>query len=942
MVEYYNQIPQEQKEDFNLNTVKYVRVQQSDGSYTQNVPIGAQAQNVVLQDGTNVQNKLGTFNNALNAMNNRFDQITTLVDGSTTGDAELIDIRNDAFGNTHASAGTSVREQAKKITRAEAFLNDQQILQIHNYKLVDDTQDNYDISQAVENWMTGHPQVVNQIGTPLKASTAAAMTDTSRIYVYTGNQSGYINGNWYYYNNGTWVSGGVYNSVAVETDNTLSITGRAADAKKTGDELSVLNNITNQSTATLAQLANGTEYTIPIGAIEQGSVNSNTGAYTENTTRIRTSSKIPVTTGMTVVFTPGTVIDSYAVRLYDTKGDYVTFAAYTTSKYQVPSDGYIVLLYRSGDGSGNILPSQYDATTKVVSKLLDNAMQYRGSLTSNDDLNALKQIGVYFFAKSSIPANVPQGVENARVLVIKSLTENNHAQEWQLLAASTGKFYARAYDNNVTAFTEWKVLATSDDIDRFASQIYTLNDRTLYPIDPSTLSFSYGGVSAPGTSNERTTRIRYSTFKNGKRYGAIQVGAGSTISAAAGYKYNVAMYSMYESASSYELIDYETFRTTDYTIPQDCYVRISIGTTNDDVLWYVDENELRHFTQAGEAAKGALTLTLYGKTIKEELDSVKKEISHEGVSVIPMDNDIPLNAVAYHTLYDDLVDAGLLTRTLLGKVNDSNSLPIYMYTIRADMDHLATDYSVVNWNGSNELYSKKKVFVDSGLHGNERGTPYVLYQFIRSLCENADYYNLRNAFDWYFVPLVNPWGFSHSDVNGTIIENTEANHEGIRRNQNNIDINRDFVNFASQEAQIMRSLVTSLYSDNRKFIFATDMHQAGYKYFSVFMSLNYGATDEAKDFIYGKWMASGGVAEKLMEDYCDVPARQSIYPWDGSALDTMRNYMASYADYSTCLEGSLYSTHYSSSSERNNAITLTFTNTQLHLFMKNLLSHWMN
>ena len=75
------------------------------------------------------------------------------------------------------------------------------------------------------------------VGSPLVASTAAEMTDEDKVYVYTGSETGYQNGNWYYYNGTTWTSGGVYNSVAFETDDTLSIQGKAADAKKTGDEL---------------------------------------------------------------------------------------------------------------------------------------------------------------------------------------------------------------------------------------------------------------------------------------------------------------------------------------------------------------------------------------------------------------------------------------------------------------------------------------------------------------------------------------------------------------------------------------------------------------------------------------------------------------------------------------------------------------------------------
>jgi len=75
-----------------------------------------------------------------------------------------------------------------------------------------------------------------QVGSPLVASTAAGMTDTDKIYVYTGSETGYTAGNWYYYNGSSWASGGVYNSEAVETDTTLSVSGMAADAKAVGDE----------------------------------------------------------------------------------------------------------------------------------------------------------------------------------------------------------------------------------------------------------------------------------------------------------------------------------------------------------------------------------------------------------------------------------------------------------------------------------------------------------------------------------------------------------------------------------------------------------------------------------------------------------------------------------------------------------------------------------
>lgn len=79
------------------------------------------------------------------------------------------------------------------------------------------------------------------VGSPLKASTVAQMTDTNKIYVYVGSESGYTNGNWYYWNGSAWTSGGVYNSVAVVTDPTLTLSGVPADAKATGNKINDLN-----------------------------------------------------------------------------------------------------------------------------------------------------------------------------------------------------------------------------------------------------------------------------------------------------------------------------------------------------------------------------------------------------------------------------------------------------------------------------------------------------------------------------------------------------------------------------------------------------------------------------------------------------------------------------------------------------------------------------
>lgn len=83
-------------------------------------------------------------------------------------------------------------------------------------------------------------------GTPLVAHTAAEMTDTTKIYVYVGSETGYTTGDWYYYDGDSWESGGAYNSTAVNTDTTLTQEDMAADAKKVGDEISDLRSTIEQ------------------------------------------------------------------------------------------------------------------------------------------------------------------------------------------------------------------------------------------------------------------------------------------------------------------------------------------------------------------------------------------------------------------------------------------------------------------------------------------------------------------------------------------------------------------------------------------------------------------------------------------------------------------------------------------------------------------------
>ena len=183
----------------------------------------------------------------------------------TTGDPYPIDSEVERYVNNwlvdHPEATTTVMDGAvtnakiasgavTKAKMANGSVDTAQIIDGKVTKAKLDSALSSEISTATSNVATLQGDVselqtdvatcLSKVGAPLVASTVAGMTDHTKIYVYTGSETGYTSGNWYYWNGSAWASGGVYNSTALNTDTTLLVSGAAADSATVGTEITNL------------------------------------------------------------------------------------------------------------------------------------------------------------------------------------------------------------------------------------------------------------------------------------------------------------------------------------------------------------------------------------------------------------------------------------------------------------------------------------------------------------------------------------------------------------------------------------------------------------------------------------------------------------------------------------------------------------------------------
>lgn len=492
-------------------------------------------------------------------------------------------------------------------------------------------------------------------------------------------------------------------------------------------------------------------------------------------------------------------------------------------------------------------------------------------IPNNDDLNDYRTVGKYY--KNGIdtpeekPANMPMDTIAFTLYVYVNIYTH------QKFVNYNGKTYTRYWVTSSNAdshWTNWEYLYTKESelntLYAKKTDIDNLKENTQIEMSNLGYQFAFGGynTSQGEEGSFASARKRAIRLRTGPGVGGIWVDPGFSIKCVnRDYKFSVVEYDRYVGDTDYNISNVFPLGQDEYVADKKCYVKITIQLVNPKdendqwiSLWDYDDDGFKYFTDLGELAKKSIKI--YKSNIKNEFQQINNKISN----ILYPTTNLPHTINAYNDLWDTLIEetssiqnvkvkdnqgnlvydeegnvvyetvsTPVIKKMSIGK-DTSNTYDIYLYRISANNSYINAEYGRVVpeydenniWNEGFRIRQKPCNCLISGVHGNEKATPLILYDFVRRMFKDSRYASLLNTYDWVIVPMVNPWGYDHTyytnviNQSGTTIketkngyrnynEQTDPNgdspyaceqngdgvndlHHGIRTNSESQDINR--------------------------------------------------------------------------------------------------------------------------------------------------------
>ena len=543
--------------------------------------------------------------------------------------------------------------------------------------------------------------------------------------------------------------------------------------------------------------------TAPEMDISKGFIATNGGAG-QSDTRIRCNTYIKCRKGSEISVDAGY---KYRVAMYTDpleRGWYKNnTSTFSTAAYTIPDDCYIRFTIAKADDSviqtDEISHAHLSIVTGTIREVTDTLNEGFNIIDAEPELKTeYGFIATNGYADPNISQTRIRNVKYIQALAGSTITADSgykfrvakYADTLQsaFIGNNTQTFVSGTYALDEDCYIRF-TLARSDDgdmtledishihfaikkgtvrtvVDKLAPVVNSLTAEVFDAADLSTAKVPYIrgfiGLDIGLDYNASTTRLCTPNY--------IKVFAGDSVSVDnPAYGFRVAMYKVTNYNSLYRNSVHSGFSSEKYTIPEDCYIRVTLRR-NDDAEMDIAEASHLVFDITSTRDNNAM------------LDIFRKPFAAWNAPVFgaeyrPSDGDYGL--FNYDTPVTDILSAwdalveesgGYLTKTVMGK-DQSGTYDIIKINAAAP-----TNLTVL----ARPHYTKPKLLLVSNLHGFEKASAIAVYYLFRDLVRgwrnNPVLQYLRQNVEIVCLPVLNPWGWM-------------ANTYGV---SNHVNINRTF------------------------------------------------------------------------------------------------------------------------------------------------------